>query len=127
MRLAKYYSGKGRRYSSKANYWEFRPSSMAVKILGLFPPLGRSPKVLEIGCGEGATTVFLAKNEYEPLEAYDIIFSSGTIQYLLPENRKKFIASLKNATNPGGLNVLQTFVISAQIKVADFTPQLGAN
>ena len=119
---------------------------MAIKILELLPPVGRSPKVLEIGCGEGATAVFLAKNgydvtafdlspvglrktienadraqvqmktyqcdvnEFEPSTVYDVIFSSGTIQYLLPANRVSFINSLKAATSPGGLNVLQAFV-----------------
>lgn len=134
------------RYQSKANYWEFRPSSMAFKILELLPPIGKELKVLEIGCGEGATAVFLARNgynvatfdlskvgvtktlenanrcnvhvnafqadvnEYLPTEMYDIIFSSGTIQYLLPDKRENFINSLKEHTNTNGINVLHTFI-----------------
>lgn len=41
---------------------------------------------------------------------YDIIFSSGTIQYLLPDKSEIFIYSLKDHTNPGGINVLHTFI-----------------
>jgi tellurite methyltransferase len=135
-----------KRYQSQANYWAFRPSSMAFKILELLPPIGKELKVLEIGCGEGATAVFLARNGYSvttfdlsevgvsktrgnakrynvevnafqadvneflPTEMYDIIFSSGTVQYLLPDKRESFIYSLKDHTNPGGINVLHTFI-----------------
>ena len=58
-----------------------------------------------------AIEVFRADvNEYLPTENYDLIFSSGTIQYLLPERRRIFIEALKEKTNTNGLNVLHTFV-----------------
>lgn len=134
------------RYTSHEDYWEFKPSSMALMILELFPPLGRSPKVLEVGSGEGGTAIFLARNGYDvsafdlskvgvrktkdraesaqlklqvfeadineflPTSNFDIIFSSGTLQYLLPEKRQLFIESCQTKTNSNGLHVLHTFV-----------------
>lgn len=134
------------RYQSKENYWEFKPSLMCLKILELSPPLKKTLKVLDIGCGEGGNAIFLGQNgynvtafdlaptavektkknaekyglalqvftadvnEFEPDENYDIIFSSGTVQYLLPENRPKKFLKYQQYTNVGGLHVIQTFV-----------------
>ena len=130
------------RYLAQTNYWEFRPSQMALRILELLPPMNRSPKVLDIGCGEGGTAVFLARNGYNvtafdlsdvgvsktydnaklagvglnvfqadindfvPSEDYDVVFSSGTLQYLLPDKRKPFIDSIKQRTLKNGIHVL---------------------
>lgn len=49
-------------------------------------------------------------NEYLPTENFDLIFSSGTVQYLLPEKRQMFIENCKDRTNINGLNVFHTFV-----------------
>jgi tellurite methyltransferase len=53
-----------------------------------------------------------------------VIFSSGTIQYLLPEKRETFINALKEHTNTGGINVLHTFVKKPFIEIA---PDAEAN
>ena len=49
-------------------------------------------------------------NEYKPDQTFDVIFSSGTLQYLKPNLRKPFIDSLKNRTADEGIHVLHTFV-----------------
>ncbi len=143
-----------RRYQTKENYWQFRPSSMAFKVLELLPPINRKPKVLEIGSGEGGNAIFLARNgydvtafdlaptgvsktlenadragiflnafvadinEYMPVEKYDVIFSSGTLQYLFPEKRKVFIDACKAQTNPQGIHVFHTFVSKPFVEIA---------
>jgi tellurite methyltransferase len=48
--------------------------------------------------------------DYKPTENYDLIFSSGVLQYVPLEKRPALIHSLKRHTNPGGLHVLHTFV-----------------
>ena len=57
-------------------------------------------------------------NEYLPTESYDIIFSSGTIQYLRPEKRQSFIEACQKWTTTDGLNVLHTFVAKPFIGIA---------
>ena len=49
-------------------------------------------------------------NDFVPDDNYDIIFSSGVFHYIHPEKRISFIESLKKATNPGGLNLINAFV-----------------
>lgn len=143
-----------RRYLENESYWGNKISQMAQSILELAPIQKRPLEVLEIGCGEGANAVFLARNGYSvtafdlsktaiektniaaahaqvkistfvedinsfvPKKKFDIVFSSGTLQYLLPEKRVALIDAVKQLTNPGGINVLHTFAKKAYIATA---------
>jgi len=49
-------------------------------------------------------------NDYIPNERFDIVFSSGVFHYIHPERRASIIESLKNATNPGGIHLINAFV-----------------
>jgi len=148
------------RYLSKTNYWDFKPSTMAFKVLELAPPLNKKLTLLDIGCGEGGNTIFFAKNGYKvtgfdfsavgvqktkenaekhnvqidvfqqdinefiSTKKYDIIFSSGTLQYLLPERREPFLRNLQTCTNENGLHVLHACVKKPFVPLApDAEPQ----
>jgi tellurite methyltransferase len=47
---------------------------------------------------------------YELKDAYGVIFSTGTLQYLLPEVRSQRFQNYKECTSPNGINVLSVFV-----------------
>ena len=47
---------------------------------------------------------------YELENTYDVIFSTGTLQYLPPEVRDQRFQNYKDCTSPGGVNVLSVFV-----------------
>jgi tellurite methyltransferase len=47
---------------------------------------------------------------YELEDTYDVIFSTGTLQYLLPEVRGQRFQQYKDATSPEGINALSVFV-----------------
>lgn len=49
-------------------------------------------------------------NEYRPQQSFDVVFSSGVLQYLKPNLRKLFIDGLKSKTTVDGIHVLHTFV-----------------
>ena len=59
-----------RRYSTKDYYWGITPNTLCYEIMRLKPPT-KPYKVLDIGCGEGKDSVFLARNGYE-VTAFDI-------------------------------------------------------
>lgn len=68
---------------------------------------------------EQKISVFVADiNEFVPDQSFDIVFSSGTLQYLKPEIRHGFIDNLKQKTNDGGLHVLHTFAKKSYIATA---------
>ena len=134
------------RYESVDHYWPFQPSSMLYKALALLPSAERGLKALDIGCGEGASAILLARNGFEVTafdlspeaikkttkfaerlglsvnafvadineleldDSYDLIFSSGTVQYLEPAKRACFMEKLKVSTKQNGINVIHTFV-----------------
>ena len=47
---------------------------------------------------------------YEIEDTYDVIFSTGTLQYLPPEVRGERFQHIKDSTSPGGINALSVFV-----------------
>jgi len=49
-------------------------------------------------------------NTLELEEAFDLVYSIGTIQYLSPENRERRFEYFKERTAPGGLHALFAFV-----------------
>jgi tellurite methyltransferase len=56
------------RYSKKEFYWGLNPSKFIVDSIKHLPP---GAKVLDLGCGEGKNSFFLAKNNFE-VSAVDI-------------------------------------------------------
>lgn len=59
-----------KRYNSEEYYWGVKPSFMCLKILELMPPT-KPISVLDIGCGEGKDSVFLARCGYN-VSAFDV-------------------------------------------------------
>ncbi|RKZ03559.1 XRE family transcriptional regulator, partial [Candidatus Fermentibacteria bacterium] len=49
-------------------------------------------------------------NEFRLTESYDVLFSTGVLQYVPPEQRKDLFLNYRNFTSPGGLNVFSVFV-----------------
>ncbi|MCD4701306.1 MAG: methyltransferase domain-containing protein [Candidatus Aegiribacteria sp.] len=49
-------------------------------------------------------------NEFRLTESFDLLFSTGVLQYVPPEQRKELFANYRTNTNPGGLNVFSVFV-----------------
>ena len=48
--------------------------------------------------------------DYELEDTYDVIFSTGTLQYLPRKVRSQRFQNYKNCTSPNGINVLSVFV-----------------
>lgn len=137
MTSSRYYDEK---YRADEYYWGKQPSSMCYKVLQLLTP-ERSPKLLDVGCGEGRNTIFFARNGYQVTafdlsiegvkktrewadrlnlsvevfqadliqfrlqDHYDILFSTGTLQYIPKELRKDIISNYKDFSHPGAIHV----------------------
>lgn len=55
---------------------------------------------------------------FEINRKYDVIYSSGVLQYVPPSERKRIMRQFKDCTNVGGLNVVDAFVEKNFIDVA---------
>ncbi len=49
-------------------------------------------------------------NEFRLTEPFDVLFSTGVLQYVPPEQRKDLFDNYRAYTSPGGLNVFSVFV-----------------
>lgn len=58
------------RYTAPDYYWGLKPNRLCYEVMQLLPPV-RAYRVLDIGCGEGKDTVFLARCGYQ-VTAFDI-------------------------------------------------------
>ncbi|MCD4777313.1 MAG: methyltransferase domain-containing protein [Candidatus Aegiribacteria sp.] len=74
-------------------------------------PIGIEKARQLAGKAEVSLDVFLADiNEFRLTDTYDIIFSTGVLQYI-PENlRPEVLGNYRQFTNPGGINALSVFV-----------------
>lgn len=60
--------------------------------------------------GVEVETIHADLKAWEPDREYDVIFSTGALQYLPPEFRPRRFAQYKTATTPGGIHILSVFV-----------------
>lgn len=70
----------------------------------------KKARALAEACGVHVDFFRADVNDYVPNEKFDIVFSSGVFHYIHPERRLSFIEDIKNATNPGGLHLINAFV-----------------
>lgn len=145
--MSSYYDEK---YRGKDFFWGTEPGSLARKVLEIRPPLD-SPKLLDVGCGEGRDTIFFARKGYDVTgfdlsaegvrktgawarklklsvevfqadlsefrleEQFDVIYSSGTLQYVPAELRKDVLDNYKRFTRQGGLHAFMVPVFKPDL------------
>lgn len=135
------------KYAEPGYYWGKKPSTMCDRVLELVRPgPGFTPRLLDLGCGEGRDAVYFAQHGFDVLgldlslpglekakryaaeegvhletiqasivsyrldDVYDVIFSTGALQYLPPTVRAERFQNYKEHTTPRGINVLSVFV-----------------
>jgi tellurite methyltransferase len=135
------------KYAEPGHYWGKKPSTMCGRVLELVRPgPGFTPRLLDLGCGEGRDAVYFAQHGFDVVgldlslpglekarryaaevgvhlktiqasivsyqldDAYDVVFSTGTLQYLPPTVRAERFQNYKEHTTPQGINVLSVFV-----------------
>ncbi len=82
------------------------------EVVGLdlsLPGLGKTRRYAE-EVGAHVETIHADIVNYELEDTYDVIFSTGTLQYLPPEVRSPRFQSYKDCTSPNGINALSVFV-----------------
>jgi len=57
-------------------------------------------------------------NEFRLAESFDVLFSTGVLQYVPPEQRHELFSNYREHTRPGGLNALSVFVKKPFIRQA---------
>jgi len=69
-------------------------------------------KVKQLAAGAGVSVeAFVANvNEFRLTESFDVLFSTGVLQYVPPERRQELFANYREHTCPGGLNAFSVFV-----------------
>lgn len=142
-----------KKYQNSNLYWGNEIWDRCYDVMKLIPPT-RPLKLLDIGCGEGQTAVFFARNgylvsafdiaesgiekgkqqarqcdieidffqadalEYKLEQNYDIIYSSGLLQYIPFQDRDNVIDNWKTHTNENGIHLLNVFVEKPFIEIA---------
>ena len=69
-------------------------------------------------------TVLADVNDLRLAGGFELVYSTGAVQYLRPENRERQFARLREATGPGGMHALLTFVDHPEVPAA---PDWGEN
>jgi tellurite methyltransferase len=82
------------------------------QVVGLDASVPGLKKTQRYAAEVGVQVEMVAANivTYDLTGQYDVIFSTGTLQYLPPELREQRFQQYKDATVPGGLNAMSVFV-----------------
>jgi tellurite methyltransferase len=67
-------------------------------------------KELAAGAGVSIETFVADINEFRLTDSFDVLFSTGVLQYVPPERRQELFANYREHTSPGGLNAFSVFV-----------------